>query len=456
MTIPQRKTGRDQVLARLIRLCSEVFQTLGPGQAAAIIVNRIAELASLDRAVLVRLEGKPAVAAVTGGGAVAPDTAFADAVDMVRSRYGRRLEAVLIPAEAGTADTAGSPGKEADGGPLHHVQRQMGGTHILWVPLWRDKDNRLPPEYALWLERWGNRTWGRTEIELLQHAALFFGHALARRITRPKKKGMKRWIAGLACLLLAFMPVNASVTAPGRVVPDRPHYIFAPMDGIIRELYVQPGRRVAAGDILFRYDARVLDKRLEEAWRKVAVAKARLAKLQGAAHRDPESRAEMPVQELEVRQTEAEADFFRRQRERADVRSATAGVVVLDDPEALVGAAVHTGQTVMSVAEPGRTKIRLMVASGDIGLLRKGARTAVRLDSSPLNVKEAVLSRIGFDVRVSDTGVPSVMAEAIWLDDAVSARSGQKGTVKIYGDSTVLIWQVLRKPLVFLKTLIGI
>ncbi len=442
------RPGSDRVLARFVRLCSAVLATPVPQEAAALIVNRIAEIVQVDRAVLVALRGKGAIQAVTGGGKAAQDSSFADAVESVRKQYRDRQTALILP-------------PAADGGrmnaPLHKAQSAMGGTSILWAPLWMDREGTVPPAYALWLERWRNRSWDKPDVELLGHAALFLGHGLARprrQAAQPRKR-LVRAAAALLLVLLLALPVTSSVTAPARVAPDRPHYIFAPMDGILKELLVQPGQWVRKEDVLFRYDARVLEKRLDEAYRNVAVARAELAKLEGAAHRDREARAELPVQRLEVERAEADVAFYAKQRSRAAVRSGQAGVVVLDDPDALVGAALQTGQAVLSVADPDRTKLRLWVPASDVGFVREGARVVIRLDSAPFRSVSAVIGRVGFDVQLSPEGVPSVMAEAIWTGEGADSQPGQQGAAKIYGESTFLGMQILRKPLIALRSLIG-
>ncbi len=440
-----RPAGSDMVLARFLRVCTSILSAPMPQEAAALVVNRVAEITRVDRAVLVRLSGKSPIAAVTGGGQAAQDSGFADAIDAARDAYGDRQEPMILP-----------PAQE---GPIQKVQSAMGGTGILWLPLWLDRDGKIPPAYALWLERWRGLRWDDSlDVELLRHAALFMGHGLARPRSAAlrSRKRIIRSVAGLVLLLVLALPVTSSVTAPLRAVPDRPHYIFAPMDGILKELLVQPGQRVAKDTVLFRYDARVLDKRLDEAYRNVAVARAKLAKLEGAAHRDREARAELPVQRLEVERAEADVEFFARQRARAEVKTVNPGVIVLDDPDAIIGAALQTGQAVMSVAEPDKTKVRIMVPASDVGFLKEGARVGVRLDSDPLRTIPAVITRLGFDVMVSEDQIPSVMAEAVWVGDPPEVQPGQKGSAKIYGDSTILGMQILRKPIITVRSFIGL
>lgn len=435
------------ILAGFIRLCSAVLSAPLTQEAAALTVNRISELVRVDRAVLIRLGGKHPIIAVTGGGTAAQDTSFADAVRAVRKKYGDRQGAVLLSSD------------ESQTAALRKVQQAMGGTHILWLPLWLDRDAKIPPSHALWLERWYHVPWDKADVELLQHAALFLGHGLERprggNIVRSGKRFVRTAVM-LSLLSLLVLPVTSSVTAPVRVIPDRPHHVFAPMDGILKELPVQPGQSVKADTVLFRYDARVLDKLLDEAHRNVASAKAKLVRTEGKAYRDPEARAELPVQQLEVERAEADVEFFANQRSRAEVRAAKAGIIVLDDPDALIGASLQTGQVVLSVADPSLTKLRLMVPASDVGFLKEGAGVKIRLDSSPFRTFPAVITRIGFDIKLSEEQVSSVIVEAIWTDDKPEVRPGQKGTAKIFGDTTLTGIQIFRKPLIRLRTLIGL
>lgn len=453
-TRPQAAAGgtpavtREMLLARFIRLCGSILAATDPREAGALAVNRIGELVRTDRAVLVKLKGRNPIQAVTGGGAAAQDSAFADAVEAVRKRYGRQTDAVVVPRIR--------PDAASRFPHLATLQEAMGGTRILWLPLRLSNDDTIPPQFALWLERWQDRPWEPPDIELAQHAALFLGHALVPRqvVSRPKRR-WRRLAVATVILVFLCLPVSTMVTAPARVIPDSPHHVFAPMDGILKELFVRPGQWVEKDKLLFRYDSRVLDKRLDEAYRNVAVAKAKLIRLQGAAHRDPDARAEVPVQKLEVARAEADVAFYAAQRDRADVRAGQAGVVVLDDPDALIGAAIQTGQAVMSVADPDKTKTRLLVPVTDAGLLEKGATVSIRLDSDPLHSLPAIITRIGFEVTLSEQQIPSVIAEAVWVDGAPEVQPGQHGSAKIYGPTTLMGFQILRKPFIHLRSIIG-
>ncbi|OQW99965.1 MAG: hypothetical protein BWK80_62355, partial [Desulfobacteraceae bacterium IS3] len=160
--------GREVILARFIRLCSAILSAPLSREAAALMVNRISELVRVDRAVLIRVTGKNTILAVTGGGAAAQDTSFADAVRAISKKYSDRQGAVLLSSD------------ESQIAAVRKVQQAMGGTHILWLPLWLDRDSKIPASHVLWLERWYHVPWDKADVELLQHAALFLGHGLER------------------------------------------------------------------------------------------------------------------------------------------------------------------------------------------------------------------------------------------------------------------------------------
>jgi biotin carboxyl carrier protein len=440
---------RERLLARVIQAGLQAMEAHTRKETAAIIVNRVGDILPMDRAVLVRMHGRLPIEAVSGGGVVEQASNFADAVREARRRYREANEPKALPPEP------------EPGGSMHlrRVQKAMGGTSIVWLPLRLGRGKEAPPPaYALWLERWNGRDWKPNDLQLLDLVALPFGHAMVER-RKTLSLGVKRLLMMgvlLALLVAMFIPVRSSVVAPVQVVPDRPVHVLAPLEGILRKLEVRPGQQVDVGTLLFSYDARVLDKQIDEGRRAVAVARAELARLEGAAFGDAQAQAQLPVQRLEVKRAEAELEFAQAQRRRADVRATVAGTVVLEDPESMIGAPLQVGQLVMSIADPTRTKLRIMVPAGDAGLLRKGADVEIRLDRNPLKSLPATVTRIGFDVRQSDLQIPSVLVEARWNQLGARIQPGQRGSAKLYSEPTALGMQIFRKPLVTLRMLTGL
>jgi hypothetical protein len=439
----------NPVLARLINLSVSALEADSRDKAGNLIVNQIHKLVPSERAMLVPMQGRDRVFCVSGDLEPSKDNPFAEGVNQIRGFLKDQEEPRVLTRDDLPDDRRTGLGRK--------ILEAMGGVQVLWLPLpARRSDSE---RFVLWLERWGNKPWTDEEVRLLTHARVFFGHALFSRkalVESGKRKKTFKRLFWIAVLLVMFIPIPSRVTAPFQVVPERPHYVFAPFDGIVEELAVQPGDKVRAGDLIFRYDTRVLEKQLDEALRGgLAVALAELARLEGAAYADQEARARIPVQRLEVERRRAEVAFLRRQLELSEVRTNADGVVVLDDPDALIGAFLQTGQLVLRVAEPGRTKIRIMAPVADAGLVREAAPAILRLDSDPLRTLHGTVTRVGFDVRMSDERIPSVLVEVAWRDE-VSVTPGQRGSARIEGPHAPIGVQIFRKPLLSLRTLLGI
>ncbi|MFW6331805.1 MAG: efflux RND transporter periplasmic adaptor subunit [Thermodesulfobacteriota bacterium] len=444
----QSAQAGNPLLARLVNLSISALKAESFEKRTTLIVNQIHTLVKTERTLLAPLSGKNRILCISGDLEPSQDNPFSQAVAEIRSIYRNVDEAKVISGESLDSDIRAPQTRK--------VLEAMGGTQILWLPLPSPASDEK--SFALWLERWNNKPWNPEEIKLLSHAAYLFGSALAVPRKVKKKSGKKRGLlVGLIVLaLLLMVPVHSRVTAPAQVVPDNPYYVFAPFDGIVDDLTVKPGEKVAKGNLIFRYDTRVLEKQLEEAQRGgLAVARAELSRLEGEAYKNEEARAKIPVQKLEVKRKQSEVEFLQTQLELSEVRTEADGVVVLDDPDALIGASLQTGQLVLSVADPERTKLKIMVPVTDAGLLQEDAPAGIRLDSAPLRSIDAKIERIGFDVVLSDERVPSVLVEAVW-EKKVLLNPGQRGIARIKGPKIALGLQLFRKPLMVVRTFLGI
>ena len=437
--------GANTILARLIHLSVAAFGASSPEEAGSTIVNRIHTLVTTDRAIIVPMKGKKRIFCVSGDLEVTEgqDHPYSQAIHEIRKNFEKESAPRIITRETLPDDM--------DAPNARKVLDAVGGTNVLWLPL--SMAEKEESGFSLWLERWNNKPWGEEEIRLLTHAGIFFGHALInprKKRAQFKDKAKKLWKKLLSfplfILLISLIPIHARISAPVQVVPDKPYYVFAPFDGIMEELSVKPGEHVKKGDLLFQYDTRVLEKQLEEARRGVAVALAEMVRLEGAAYDDLDARARIPVQKLEVERAKAEVAFMEKQLELSEVRAGADGVVVLDDPDSLIGAPLSTGQLVLRVADPTRTKLKLMVPVADAGIFHKGDPVFVRLDTNPLKMFPARVEWIGFDVVISDKQIPSIMAEARW-EAETPATPGQAGTARIHGEETPLGLVWFRRPL---------
>jgi len=109
---------------------------------------------------------------------------------------------------------------------------------------------------GLWLERWYGKIWEDDEIEILNFLMQNYGAAWEKFHQDYKLFDTKNMPLLFGCtagvlisLFIVHLPLR--VVAPCEVVPLKPVVVAAPLEGIIKEIVVDPGQDVKAGDLLF-------------------------------------------------------------------------------------------------------------------------------------------------------------------------------------------------------------
>lgn len=430
------------VLAELIRLTNRALTVEDRTKAAEIIAEGFKSVLHVDRVAVISLLPRPKLMHVSGGGISSKDSIYAQVVREAAMLSGRRTGPEVLSATSIDETTT-----------YRHLKTfltEPSAPQVLWMPLLNSNDKVSD---VLWLERWRNKVWTENEIDFIKSNSIFFRKALESSTKTTLKVSRKWTVVTLVVVvigLLAFIPVDSRITASAVVVPENPTYVFAPFDGVVGTLHVLPGQTVKRGELLVEYDSKVMDKNLELARQGVGTAIAELERLEGASYQDTDTLAQLPIQQIEVRRAKAEVEYLEKMLDLSRVRADADGIVVLDDPDALIGSALQTGQLVMRIADPTDTKLELMVPATDISLVDRKSQLHVRLDSDPLHPHEASVDRIGYDVTLSSKGIPSVRVDAVW-DGSPFVNPGQQGTARLIGPPTTLGLSLFRKPLITLR-----
>ncbi|VEN73825.1 conserved hypothetical protein [Candidatus Desulfarcum epimagneticum] len=432
----------NKIAQNIIKLASSMIASPPGEKPVRVFLDRLSEELEGSRVVWVSLKGLKRVRAVSGGLKPSQDNEFAYGVKEIRKAFAGRSGPVVIRGrdldEKKTPRAAG-------------LLRTLEPRPLLWAPL---AQRGAKPGHALLIVL---NTDPSSALEAFSLAAPLLAPCVKTPLARTAFKNKKAAAAvAAAFVLLTLIPVRSRISAPARVAPLNPHYVFAPFDGIIRKLHVRPGQPVQKGDALFSYDIRALEKKRDEAARALSSAKAELARLEGAAYVSGAELSKIPAQKIEIRSRRAELDFIIRTLALSTARSGADGAVILDDPDALIGAFVETGRLVLRVADPLKTKVRIMIPAGDSGLVRKGDPAAVRLDHNPFRAIGATVERIGFDVALSDENIPSITAEALWEKPPEGVAPGQRGTARIKGPRTFLGLRLFRKPIARIRAFLGV
>ena len=341
------------------------------------------------------------------------------------------------------------------------VAEKTSGLSVLWLPL----VSRKKTVAGLWLERWGNKAWQQAELKLFQPLMLGYGaawekfdHPSAGRRFRQKilNKPVLAlcFLAFLLSLFLYRLPLR--VVAPCEVVPKDPLVVTAPLNGVIEEITVEPGQSVDVGDVLFVYDKRVAQEELEVARQQLEIIESSLKRSRMQAFKDASARSEIAILEHRLEQEKARVELAEHNVSKLEATALRKGQVVIDDPHEWRGRPVVIGERVLMLVEPGQSKVRAWLPEDDNVLFDQDRPVKVFLNAFPDSSLRSKLAYVAKNVSVSPQGLPSVLAEAEWVDLGRDLKIGLQGTAVLYGDEVPLGYWLLRKPWAYFNRVFGL
>jgi biotin carboxyl carrier protein len=402
------EASANQLLAQLLQITIDVAKQDSPAAASQLLAAKLAQLFRADRVLLfATASAKPKLKASDSHAAVPPTSAYSDDLSALAQQLKQQAEG-----------------------------KRVSLAESCWLPL----DGRQ----ALLLQRPLGQLWQTAELNLLEQVA----PALAASIRPPQPRRLAaKWLAiGIAALLL--LPVPDKVVAPAIVESNAADRMYAPLDGVVESLLLSPGAKVQAGDVLLRYQQRDWQQQRRQALREQELAEAELERLRAASWQDSQARAAVPAQQLRIEQAKQQLQYLEMQLAETEVRATQSGILLIDDPQALVGSLVQAGELLFTVADPQQLRLKLHVPVADFGKLAPGRALAFRADATPFTRWSAELSRLGADVQLSEQQQPSIIAMADFADnaDSLSLRLGERGTARVDAGWTLLGITIFRKP----------
>ncbi len=440
-------SGPARVMGTLYRLALHAWRA--PDRKALVfrMLNDTIHLVAYERASLWDLSrGAPRLLGVSGQTRLDPHTPLARAMAGLAGALPRKEKPqVLRPAIF--------PGHEQA-----WEEVAADGRRILWMPI---LDGERPLA-ALWLERPAGEHWREEEVSLL--AYLMEGYAAAYLRHRPRldwlhRGSRRRVLVAAAAILLLYAvflyPFRMRVIAPCRVVAEDPVLVTAPLEGVVEELAVRPGERVAEGDVLLRYDPRVPERELAVAEQQVAVIRAQLERATVLALGTEEEESDIRVLEDRLKQEEARLALARHVVDQLVVRSPAPGVVQVENPAEWRGRPVAVGEPVLTVAAPGVTRLRVWIPEADRLDGLAAQPVTVVLDVAPRASYHAEIDFIANAVSYDPGGMPVFVAEAVWRGEDEPPPLGLRGTAVLRGERASLAAWLFRKPWAAVRRRLG-
>jgi multidrug resistance efflux pump len=311
---------------------------------------------------------------------------------------------------------------------------------------------------GLWLERW-NANWQHDEIEILNFLAQSYAAAW-EKFDKPSFFGLtlKHPVITALCassLLLLFIKIPLPVSAPCEVIASSPVVVTAPLEGIIKDVDVEPGQSVVKDEVLFQYDKRVPLEELNVAMKEVEMVEAEMKKTNALALKDKKALEQLGLLALKLKKEKTELSLAQYKASQLVVKSPLTGVVMFDNPEQWRGNPVKVGEKIMTVSDPRQTKVRLWIPENDNIDIEMGRPIKVVLNVEPDVSYAARLVYIANSSALNEKGLPSFLADAEWEGAQPTLKLGLKGNAIIYGKDVTIFYWLIRRPLTYARSVLG-
>ncbi|RMV76778.1 hypothetical protein ALP05_02446 [Pseudomonas caricapapayae] len=297
-------------------------------------------------------------------------------------------------------------------------------------------------------------------LDLLQGA---YAHAWAAlqpehrsRLRRIRLKPKRTVLASaIALAALACIPVRQTVLAPAEVTAHNPAVLRAPLQAVVERILVQPNQAVEAGQPLVELDRRELDNRLEAAHQALAGTEAQLRQARQQALFDERAKADLAALTSRRDQAQGDVDYLQTNLARTQMLAPSPGIAVFDDTSEWIGRPVSLGERIMEVANPANVRLEVLLPVADAIALAPGDPLRLFLNSDPANPSHGQLAQVGYRAAPRADGALAYRLEATLDASNPPLRVGLKGTAKLYGQRTLLVNYLLRKPLAALRSQLG-
>ncbi|MDF1754864.1 MAG: efflux RND transporter periplasmic adaptor subunit [Verrucomicrobiales bacterium] len=312
-----------------------------------------------------------------------------------------------------------------------------------WVCLWEGDEKKA-------LQRWGMLD------ALVPHLA-----SMTQLVVAAKPRGIRRlisalgtgrWVRRLVGLMITaavvaamFVQLSYPITVDCRLEPEVTRQVAAPFEGILAAPRVKTGDLVTEGQLLATLDGKEIGWRLSElkAKREVVIRERDQAMAS-------DNLAAVQLAELDLKSADLEVSLLEYRKDKLEIRSPIAGLVMSGDLEKSRGVPVSLGQKLFDIASIDTLKVQLAIPDMEFSHSRLGMPVKMRLESQVKFGFEMELDAIypasesveGKNVFI---GIARVENESGWL------RPGMRGKARIYSDKKPLGWILFHKPWEFVR-----
>ena len=308
-----------------------------------------------------------------------------------------------------------------------------------------------------------NEKFNDNEVELARHLSLTYGHACNTFLTdfsikdflKKNFTGKRSWIIILSIIFILIIPIKITSTAPVEVVPKNPRLITAPFDGVVKNIIVNNNDKINSGDLLIQIEDTDLKNSFNLAKQSLQVAEKELLRSRQFSFSNNEEKARLAELMAQVDLKKAEVESTSERLKNSKIYADKDGIAIVDQKNNWQGRPVSVGEKIITIANPEKVEFLIWLPVKDSLIIKENTDVKVFLDINPIKPLKGKLKRASYQSSLSPEEVLSYQISASFEGEEIP-RIGLRGTAKIYGSRVTLFYYLFRKPITFVRQLIGV
>ena len=305
-----------------------------------------------------------------------------------------------------------------------------------------------------------NEKFIENEIELSRHLSLTYGHAFnsdfsIKNFLKKYLVGSRAWIVIIIIILVSIIPIKITSTAPVEVVPKNPILITSPFDGVVKNIVANNNDKINSGDLLVMLEDTDLLNNYNLSKQSLQVAEKELLRSRQSSFTDNKEKARLAELVAQVDLKKAEVESTGEKLKNTKLYASKKGIAIVDQKNDWQGRPVSVGEKIMTIANPNNVEFLVWLPVKDSLIIKENSNVKVFLDINPIKPLKGKLLRASYEPSLSPEEVLSYKI-GVSYEGEVPPRIGLRGTAKIYGSRVTLFYYLFRKPITFVRQLIGI
>lgn len=316
-----------------------------------------------------------------------------------------------------------------------------------------------------------NEKWSKDSLSLLDTLSETYAYSwyMLSKKEKPSHKTVISYLRNkkiyilVAVIIVMLIPISQSVLAPAEVAPFKPTLISSSINGVIKEIFVEPNEEVKKGQKLFALDTITLKNKFEQAEKEYLITEERYRKAYQHVYDTDlnrkltsESREQLLILKHDILKAKENLRYSKEILDRSTVIAEKDGIVVFSNPKEWIGRPIKIGDRVMLLANLNEKQLDIELPVDNLIDLDVDAKVNFYSSVNPLSPVRAKMHFISKKATVSEKDALSYYSVAYFDEKQNLPRMGVRGTAKIYGKKVTLFYYLFRRPIYFLRRTLGI